>query len=155
MSDMISKRVEWDVLGGLEVAEPDCVAENFDDEVIVLNSASGVYYSLTDLAAGVWRDLMAGHSVHSLLNAVNRVDERVSQEMIDFIRDLETAGLLRQTSLQASSALTPESVGLVSAGETRLTIQSFEDMKDLILADPIHDVDDEVGWPVLQRSDDG
>jgi hypothetical protein len=28
-------------------------------------------------------------------------------------------------------------------------MQSFEDMKDLILADPIHDVDDQLGWPAL------
>lgn len=154
MSEMAFGVTEPGALNGLEVAGPDCVAEDFAGEVVILNSASGVYYSLTDLAAGVWRDLMAGHSVESLLSAVSRVDEQASQATTDFIRGLETAGLLRRTSPRAPSTLALESVALVSAGETKLTIQSFDDMKDLILADPIHDVDDEIGWPVMRRIED-
>ena len=154
MPEMAFGVTEPGAFNGLEVAGPDCIAEDFGGEVVVLNSASGVYYSLTDLAAGVWRDLMAGHSAESLLSAVGRVDEQASQATTDFIRGLETAGLLRRTSPRSPSTLTPESVALVSAGETKLTIQSFDDMKDLILADPIHDVDDEMGWPVMRRIED-
>jgi len=140
-------RLTW-----LDVAEPDCVAEYFGGEVVVLNSATGVYYSLTDLAAGVWRDLIAGHSVESLLDAISQVDKRVYQPVSDFIRDLESAGLVHRTSSRAAGTVTPDSVSIVGAGETRLTLQPFDDMKDLILADPIHDVDEEKGWPILRRS---
>jgi hypothetical protein len=139
---------------GFEIAEPDCVAEDFGDEVVVLNSATGVYFSLTDLAAGVWRDLMAGHSVNSLISGIGGVDKHASQATLDFIRNLEAAGLLRQRSAPVSIASSAKSIALATAGKTRLTIESFDDMKDLILADPIHDVDEEIGWPTRPRTRD-
>ena len=37
----------------LEVAKPDCVADDFGGEVVVLNLVSGVYFSLRHLAAAV------------------------------------------------------------------------------------------------------
>jgi Coenzyme PQQ synthesis protein D (PqqD) len=152
MSDKAFEAIDEHLLTGLELAEPDCVAEDFGGEVVVLNSATGVYHSLTDLAAAVWRDLMAGHSVEALLDAISHVDERAFQATGDFMRDLESAGLVRRTSSRAPRSLTPDCASLVGAGETKLTIQSFDDMKDLILADPIHDVDDEKGWPILRNS---
>jgi hypothetical protein len=135
---------------GLEIRGPECIAEDFGGEIVVLNAASGVYYSLTDLAAGVWRDLMAGHSVGALLNAISRADKGASEAIIKFIGGLEEAGVLRRSNPRAPSTATPESVTLIRAGETKLTIQCFEDMKDLILADPIHDVDEDRGWPILR-----
>jgi hypothetical protein len=153
MSETAFEQTERNRARALEVAGPECIAEDFGGEVVVLNGATGVYYSLTDLAAGVWRDLMAGHSVESLLSAISRADERASQATIDFIDSLEEAGLLRQSDPRAPSTAAPESVALVSAGETKLTIQSFEDLSELILADPIHDVDGEFGWPILRRED--
>jgi hypothetical protein len=44
----------------LEVATPDCIADDFDGEVVVLNIASGIYFSLRDLAGAVWRDWHPG-----------------------------------------------------------------------------------------------
>jgi hypothetical protein len=154
MSNTVLRATEVETLDGLELAEPDCIAEDFGGEVVVLNSASGVYYSLTDLAAAVWRDLLAGHSVASLLAAVRQLDPQAAQATTAFIRDLEASGILRPTQSRKPSAAASESAALVTAGETRLTMQSFDDMKDLILADPIHDVDDEMGWPVLRREED-
>ena len=135
----------------LEIAKPDCVADDFGGEVVVLNIATGVYFSLTDLAAEVWRDLAAGHPVDSLLAGINRVDERIAEATATLIDDFERAGLMRRSSRPLATTL-PESIALVRKGEARLTIEAFEDMKDLILSDPIHDVDDQAAWPTLQRT---
>ena len=133
----------------LEVAAPDCVADDFGGEIVVLNANTGVYFSLTDLAAAVWRDLAAGHAVGSIISGIARVDAGVADAVATFINSLQQAELMRPTSRGRTEALAPESVVLVGRGETKLTMQSFEDMKDLILADPIHDVDDQLGWPAL------
>ena len=152
MSEMGFGVAEQAGLNGFEIAEPDCVAEDFGSEVVVLNSATGVYFSLTDLAAAVWRDLMVGHSVYSLISGIGRIDRQASQATIDFIRKLEMAGLIRQRRASVPIASSAESIVLTTAGKTGLTIQSFDDMKDLILADPIHDVDEEIGWPTGRRT---
>ena len=136
-------------LNALEVATPDCVADDFGGEIVVLNSSTGVYFSLTDLAAAVWRDLAAGYPVESIIGGISRVDGQIAEAVATFINGLQQAELMRLTNRRPLERLAPESVALVNNGETRLTMQSFEDMKDLILADPIHDVDDQLGWPAL------
>ena len=69
----------WGRLDVLEVAKPDCVADDFGGEVVVLNLISGVYFSLRDLAAAVWRDLAAGHPVESLIAGISRIDEQIAE----------------------------------------------------------------------------
>ena len=112
---MVHKGAEPVQLRGVELAEPDCVAEDFDGEVVVLNSATGVYFSLTGLAAGVWRDLMAGQSLDALLDAIRSIDTQVHQATMDFIHRLQAAGLVRPRSATAPSASSAESArGLTS-----------------------------------------
>jgi hypothetical protein len=88
----------WDRLNVLEVAKPNCVADDFGGEVVVLNLVSGVYFSLRDLAAAVWRDLAAGHPVRSLIAGINRVDERIAAATAALIDNFEQTGLMRRTS---------------------------------------------------------
>jgi hypothetical protein len=142
-----------DRLNVLELAKPDCVADDFGGEVVVLNIATGVYFSLRDLAAAVWRDLAAGHPGESLIAGMNQIDGQIGKATSIFVENLEGAGLMRRTSPRPIGTAIPESVELVRIGEARLTMQSFDDMKDLILSDPIHDVDEQLGWPALQRTD--
>ena len=137
----------------LEVASPDCVADDFDGEVVVLNVVSGVYFSLRDLAAAVWRDLAAGHSVGSLISGIGRTDELLAAATARLIDKFEQSGLMRSASPRRLETVEPESVALVRAGETMLSIDTFEDLKDLILSDPIHDADTQLGWPALRHAD--
>jgi len=143
----------WDRLKVFEVAKPDCVADDFDGEVVVLNLVSGVYFSLRDLAAAVWRDLAAGHSVGSLISGICRVDARIAAATVTLIDNFEQTGLMRQASPRPVETAEPESITLIRTGEARLTVESFEDMKDLILSDPIHDADERMGWPALRHAD--
>ena len=108
MPETVLRPIEPCALDGLEVAEPDCIAEDFGGEIVVLNSTSGVYYSLSGLAAAVWRDLMAAHSVESLLKEIRDVDDGMSQAADDFIRDLKTSGLLRSCRHGAPRTLPSE-----------------------------------------------
>jgi hypothetical protein len=137
----------------LELSKPDCVADDFGGEVVVLNLVSGVYFSLRDLAAAVWRDLAAGHPPELLVDGINRVDERIAEATATLIDDFERAGLMRRGSPRPVEMTAPESIAVLRAGEARLTFECFEDMKDLILSDPIHDSDDQMGWPTLQRTE--
>jgi hypothetical protein len=137
----------------LEVAKPDCVADDLDGEIVVLNLVSGVYFSLRNLAAGVWRDLAAGHSVGSLISGIGHVDERIAEATATLIDHFEQTGIMRPASPRPVET-EPESIALVRTGEARLTIESFEDMKQLVLSSPvhIHDADDRMGWQDADRT---
>src|SRR6516225_7232642 len=137
----------------LEVAKPDCVADDIDGEIVVLNLVSGVYFSLRNLAAAVWRDLAAGHSVGSLISGIGRVDERIAVATAELIDKFEQTGIMRQASPRPVET-EPESIALVRTGEVRLTFESFDDMKELVLSSPVHisDIDDQMGWQDAART---
>jgi len=138
----------------LEVATPDCIADDFDGEVVVLNIASGIYFSLRDLAGAVWRDLASGHLPSDLVAEIGAVDAQLRSRTREFIAQIEQHGLMRPREIGGTHPEgTAESVALARSGNRRLLLETYEDMKDLILADPIHDADEQVGWPAMQPRD--
>lgn len=141
-------------MGALEVSTPDCVANDFDGEIVALNLSSGVYWSLRDLAAALWRDVTAGHNPAALCDRLAQINPNLAQESRLVVENLVAAGLLRQSSASAVAPEASETVTRVEAGETAFSVESYEDMKDLILADPVHDTEEHLGWPAV-RDDNG
>lgn len=135
----------------LEIAAPHCVAQDFDGEIVVLNMANGTYYSVRDLGAVLWRDLAAGHPVEALSElAAGTLGG--PQPVLDFAAKATAEGLLRQAANGAPSLGQPQIATAVAAGGSpALTFEVYEDMKSLILLDPVHEVDDTRGWPVLPK----
>lgn len=138
----------------LEVATPDCIADDFDGEVVVLNIASGVYFSLRELAAAVWRDLASGHLPSDLAAEIGSLDAGLGNRVGEFIARVEQHGLMRPREADGVQPTAgAESVAFAREGKHQLLLETYEDMKDLILADPIHDADEQMGWPVMQPRD--
>lgn len=133
-------------VGILEIALPNCAAEDMDDEIVALNVDTGIYFSMRDLGAALWRDLAAGFAVADL---AGRVREKTgADESVDsFVGQLLDYGLMRELAGAAPATGTPSIAALLDQGQREIVLEVFEDMKDLILSDPIHDVDEAVGWP--------
>lgn len=130
----------------LEVAAPQCVAQDFEGEIIALNLASGTYYSVRDLGAVLWRDLAAGHPVESL--AALAAGSLGAQPVLDFAANAEAQGLMRRASGAPAPSGEPQIAAALAAGVApQLVLEVFDDMKSLILLDPVHEVDDTRGWP--------
>jgi hypothetical protein len=137
----------------LEIAKPSCVADDFGGEIVVLNIATGMYYSLRNLAAAVWRDLTAGCGVERLLAELEEINEAASAATAKFVGELQSAGLLRRGPSPLNHAAPLESPAFVASGEVMPILEGFEDMKEFILSDPIHDADDLLGWPAPRMND--
>jgi len=129
----------------LEVARPECAAEVLDDEVVALNVESGIYFSIRGLAAGLWKDLAAGHPVETLTECA-RVHGAADGAVTDFAAQLTQHGLMRAGTAQPAAG-EPATRELLRTGTHEIVFEVFEDMQDLILSDPIHDVDESKGWP--------
>jgi len=139
--------------GALEVASPDCIADDFDGEIVVLSIASGVYFSLRDLAGAVWRDLASGHVPSDLVAGIRAVDAELGSRAGAFIAQIEQHGLMRRRDPGDRPPTGAESLALARDGHRGLVLETYEDMKDLILTDPIHEADEQMGWPVVQPKD--
>jgi hypothetical protein len=142
------------LLGSFEVAAPDVVDEDFGTEVVVLNLADGRYFSLRGVAATLWRDLREGHAPATLMVDVAKVDEAMAASVGQFVTSLLDAGLVRPCSAREPSAGSQAaSVAELTRDRVAPVIEGFDDMAELILSDPIHDVEEDIGWPVRRDAD--
>lgn len=115
-------------------ASEDIVFEEFDGDLVVLNLASGQYFGLNPSAANVWRVLMDGS-----------IPASPSEAVLACITELDDLGLISKDE----RAATPVACEITDTP----TIDAYDDLSDLIMADPIHDVDNEAGWPVRSDQD--
>jgi hypothetical protein len=129
---------------------PPVIHQTLDGEVIVVNLDSGVYYSLVGSAAGVWASLEEGASAgQAVEDAVGRYDaprQVVEAAVTRFVDELHEEGLIVEAGAEE-----PRPAAAVADGAAHLpfaapVLDRYTDMQELLILDPIHEVDD-AGWP--------
>lgn len=135
----------------LEAAAPDVVAEDFGGEMVVLNLANGKYFSLPGIAASLWRDLADGCPVATLVARAEAAGATVAEGVERLATTLVAEGLLRMRATPVTVSPGTSFDGITASP----TMESYDDMADLILADPVHDVEEATGWPVKRDSGKG
>lgn len=137
-----------------EVAAPEVVAEDFGGEIVVLNLGNGKYFSLVGLAANLWRDLEAGYIPQSLFDHRRQDGSAQAAGMQQFMEALIREQLVRPRSTNANVPETVSATVLLAMSPDAVfpSLEMYDDMAELILSDPIHDVDEDMGWPVKPRS---
>jgi len=135
-----------------EAAGPDIVAEDFGGEIVVLNLANGRYFSLPGLSADIWRDLAAGCTPGSLIELAAPAGDDIANGVAALAAGLLAEGLLRPRPTTTPGVAPKAHFGGVTSPPV---MESYDDMADLILADPIHDVEESIGWPVKKDGGTG
>jgi len=128
------------------LASPDIASEEFDGEYVILDLGSGRYFSLSGLAAAVWRGLVDGHSVSTLGAGLAAGDERIGL-VAQAAEAMVGHGLLRRGGQPPNGPVPDAILAALAEAEPVLRIEVFDDLADLLVADPIHDVDETAGWP--------
>lgn len=134
-----------------EVCAPDVVAEDFGGEIVVLNLANGKYFSLLGVSADIWRDLAQGYRRQDIIGHAAASGPEIEAAASGLIADMVREGLIRPVPDEAkgSAPVGAASTTLSLAACTEVPgLEAFDDMAELILADPIHDVEEDMGWPV-------
>jgi hypothetical protein len=124
--------------------------ERLQDEVIIINAASGAYYSGSGHAADLWTLIAQGASLEeaaaTLASAYSCDGETVLGDAKACVSSLLERGLIRseENGFPAKPQLVlPQAV---RSNWATPVFDEYTDMWDLIQLDPIHDVGD-AGWP--------
>ncbi|MBP9944985.1 MAG: PqqD family protein [Vicinamibacteria bacterium] len=128
---------------------PHVVLEIFEDEVILVNLEAGAYYSVEGLGSrliALLREERPVPAILEVLEAEVEAEADVIRESVEsFLSQLEKEGLI------VACAAAPSPSGPRPTGARRAfvppVLHKYTDLRDLLLLDPIHDVDD-AGWPV-------
>jgi hypothetical protein len=131
---------------------PQVIAEVIDDEAIIVNLDTGTYYSLRGAGADIWRMAAQGLAAGAIPPALSRRytgDPSVIEDAVGrLLEQLSAEGLLApRTGLdgeQVEAAAWPSDQPAVPFEAPSL--QKYTDMTDLLLLDPIHDVNGQA-WP--------
>lgn len=130
-----------------KAAHSDIVFENFEGEMVVLDLRSGHYFDFNPTAAALWAAMVAG-AAQTVFAAAGLSAERGAAflaRVVDLGLAMADAG---QAPLDADDPVTATlAKALAEAGDADPRIETFDDLADLIQADPIHEVDAEFGWP--------
>jgi hypothetical protein len=105
---------------------PSAVSDTIGHDTIVINIKSGAYYALTESGAKTWADVQNGEVSPEGLVAVSVF---VKEGLLEFDGALPELG---ESSVSSSDLF-----------------EKYTDMESLLLADPIHEVDEQ-GWPKLK-----
>ena len=140
---------------------PSVVSEIIDGEVIIMNLKSGSYYSSEHIGAVIWSWIESGKTEDEMNRiAVARYDApplTISHDLAAFVGQLLDGGLVREVAApHGGAALNGDDAGPRADKEVFVTpvLCTYTDMRDLLLLDPIHDVDS-VGWPKPKESEAG
>ena len=127
---------------------PMLISRQFGDEVVLANYASGIYYNLDGTGAQIWLGINAGKTVEQIVDgfsAVAKVDRStIDQSVRTFVDHLLAEGII--ISGQPTSS-TRDWSPIISGAFSVPQLERFDDLRDLLLLDPIHDVG-ENGWPL-------
>jgi len=133
---------------------PQVITETIDGEAIMINLGTGNYYSVAGSGAEVCGFLEQGADVEMVIESLSQGYEAprdsIASAVRDLIADLEREGLIVPLEGDSSASV----VAVAAEREARRPfekpyLEKYTDMQDLVLLDPVHEVD-ERGWPHVQ-----
>jgi hypothetical protein len=141
----------------LKVNAPNVVAEVIDGEAVIMDLTSGHYFSTQHVGCVIWRGIELGASrsaiARSLASAYDVDPDAASAAVESFVGDLLQHNLVVETSGSSSGA--EEQASWLSDARQPYSppvLNTYTDMEELLLLDPIHDVD-QAGWPMPKVPD--
>jgi len=126
-------------------------AETIDGEAVAINLDTGLYYRMDGVAGFAWERIEDGITQEGLLSQVvaayDVARDVAAEDVRAFVEDL-----MEEALISRSDGGNPETSGAADASDrptesyNKPQLERYDDLQDLLLLDPIHDVD-EAGWP--------
>jgi hypothetical protein len=119
--------------------------QNIDGEIIVIHFDTGDYYSLTGTGAALWEMMVAApQNLASMRGRFAGWDATAEAAVGKFLDVLVGEGLIHAVDEPAG-----RTVGGQAMPFAEPVLEKYSDMKTILLADPIHDAEEE-GWPKVK-----
>ncbi|MBA7565521.1 hypothetical protein ES708_07205 [subsurface metagenome] len=143
------------------INSPKIIYETIDNEVVIIDFDTGNYYGMNNLGSIIWQFIESGYTANEIVGAIinqYQSSREVVMKTVDkFLCELEQEGLITPERTEKSGATN----GLESCVDVHTVtapcsfeapiLRKYTDMQELLLLDPIHEVD-EAGWPIVESN---
>ncbi len=134
------------------VNAPQVMAETIGGETIIVNLATGHYFNLQGSGVEIWEGIAQGESLPTIVERLraryDAPDGEIEASVSQLVDDLRNEELIVAADNNGNAA--PGTATAAPEGTRRLfappSLAKFTDMQDIILLDPVHEVDAR-GWP--------
>lgn len=129
--------------------------ETIDGEVVIVNLENGSYYNVEGCGTEIWNMIVRGTSrleiVEHLRANFDAGNDEIESSLDQFLGAVAEEGLIivgrpEQGVEPTDQDLPPDGVEGRKRHFVAPELNVYKDMQDLLLLDPIHEVD-ETGWP--------
>ena len=139
------------IQGYFHIKRPDIVHETIEGETVIVNLENGVYYSLRYSGVDVWNLIETGANYDEIIEMIIQHFEGnpdvIKKSVKDLLRILQKEGLVEVSTKKRSVTDSPQSIDHTEKKPfTSPVLEKYSDLQNLLLLDPIHEVDEE-GWP--------
>lgn len=128
------------------ILNPRLAADIFDNEYIIANLDTGLYYSIQGLAVSLVQALPfegPAEPIQKLSSSFPGNSSNIENELNTVWKQLLEEEVIKQSNMQ----VVPKTGWSPAAEYAPSRFNRYADMQDLLMLDPIHEVDEE-GWPV-------
>lgn len=133
--------------------EAKMVMDIADGIAIVINSDTGIYYGLNGFGTMILEALASGINPDQVLKRITQLSSApadCAQKVSAFMDMLIKEGLLIPGPEHQIDVQFDEKVLVAEKFEP--TLQSYNDAQEMLLADPIHEVKEAIGWTPEKNS---
>lgn len=128
--------------------------DDSEGQLIIINFATGVYYSFDKMSSAVMQDLVAGTEPEMILKGLqdlNDCPDNIEDKLFEFINKLKDLEIIiaQEGNSEANQPVYEQEI---SADGYEFAVDGFEEIADLLLMDPIHEVNEDMGWPVKKNA---
>ena len=140
-----------------DINQPAVASEVINGEAIMMHHPSGDYFSANGIGAVVWQWIGETRSHDQIVRALEanfpQSSDRIRGAVDAFLADLLSHELIRVIPSGDSPAPgSPTHQAADLAGEFAPPVLNvYSDMRDVLLLDPIHEVEEVSGWPMPKR----
>ncbi len=147
----VQRRGDGDLDGLFRINTPAVVSEIIDGEAIIMHVNSGHYFSAPATGSLVWSWIEQGADTRSIVQRLaarfSAPQATLTEALGTFVSDLLSHDLIVPIEAPPVAPLVDDEVALPNrTAFVPPVLEVHTDMQDMLLLDPVDDVD-ETGWP--------
>jgi hypothetical protein len=134
-----------------------------DGVAIIINSTTGVYYSINVFGSMVFERIVGGYSrdgtltlLKNIPNIPTNIDEKLDHFIDELLREDIIISVSDQEIVERTIPINSAAIDadIAAEGDFEMILTEYSDVQAMLVADPIHDVEDWEGWsPNIQEED--
>ena len=136
--------------------ESKMFADVTNNVAIIINSETGIYYAINNCGSIIFQAILDGCSIQTIEDNLKKIincPSDINQKLKTFITELLQKEIIIEG--ETSSKIPAFDEAVITKDNFEMKLSEYADAQEMLLADPIHDVDEEEGWqPIINEKEE-